>query len=325
MSYNTENKRQKENEDDNFTRYLPFILTSSWNQAQQNMFSTDGDSLGLYISEKFDVGPVQKGAAQHWTKSVSGSDMSIGGHDSVGFGKITLPKVSVKDIALDGSFDQAFNIVLASEGGFANHKADRGGATIFGIASKHNPAEYKEIMALLKAGDKDGALAVAKETYKEKYWDTIGADNISDPSARLVAFDASVNHGAGFARKMIARTDSAEDMIDYRATAYERIIENNPTQSVFRNGWMNRLSKLDGIHDHQVELAKNGHAPENTVTAAIKGPWEHDDAKSPTANAFTKAASETTETREAGMLEKLTAKVGNSMSAMLQKYDFNMG
>jgi lysozyme family protein len=164
----------------------------------------------------------------------------------------TLPKVgSAKNIRLDGSFEQAFKIVLASEGGFSNHKADRGGATIYGIASKANPREYRQIMDRLEAGDKQGAMQITMDTYKTKYWDKAGIDNIKDPAARLVAFDAAINHGAGYATKMIARTGpEADDMLRYRATTYRNIITNDPSQQVFAKGWNNRLAKLDTITDN---------------------------------------------------------------------------
>ena len=163
----------------------------------------------------------------------------------------SLPKVgSVKNVKLDGSFEQAFKIVLASEGGFANHHADRGGATIFGIASKANPAEYKAIMNCLERGDKNGAMQITMDTYKTKYWDRANIDGIKDPAARLVAFDAAINHGAGYASKMVARTHDADEMIRIRANTYRSIIENDPSQQAFSKGWSNRLAKLDTIADN---------------------------------------------------------------------------
>lgn len=151
-------------------------------------------------------------------------------------------------VVLTGDFNQAFGIVLASEGGFANNKADRGGATIYGISSVHNPSEYRTIMAQLNAGNKDGAMKTTMETYKAKYWDNVkGLDGLS-PAAKLIAFDASVNHGPKFSERMIAHVgDNAEAMLSYRANAYQRIIDNSPSQTVFSKGWSNRLSKLASV------------------------------------------------------------------------------
>lgn len=165
--------------------------------------------------------------------------------------KISSQPVKVdQNFALNGSFQQAFQVVLASEGGFSNHKSDKGGATIYGIASRSNPREYQMIMDQLGRGDKAGAMQTTMMTYKTKYWDNVkGIENMS-PSARLVAFDAAVNHGVGFANKMVAEIGTdADSMLNYRGQKYAAIINNDPSQSVFEKGWGNRLAKLDTLTD----------------------------------------------------------------------------
>lgn len=165
--------------------------------------------------------------------------------------KVSSQPVKVdRNFSLDGSFQQAFQIVLASEGGFVNHKADRGGATIYGIASRSNPKEYQKIMEQLSRGDKDGAMQTTMMTYKSKYWDAVpGIENMSS-SARLVAFDAAINHGVGFTRTMVSRTNGDTDaMLSYRSQKYAAIIQNDPSQAAFEKGWGNRLAKLDALTD----------------------------------------------------------------------------
>ncbi len=179
-----------------------------------------------------------------------------------------IPKLGkLSNIHADGSFQQAFGIVVASEGGFANHKADRGGATIFGIASKANPSEYQEVMSMLRSGDKQGAMNRTMQVYHDKYWKVAGIDRLQDPEARLVAFDAAINHGAGYAKKMISRLgDDAEGMLRYRANTYIQIVNNDPSQQVFMKGWQNRLAKLDSIVDNDaapsVQMASSVYKPE---------------------------------------------------------------
>lgn len=163
--------------------------------------------------------------------------------------KISLTPVNVdKNFVLNGSFQQAFQIVLASEGGFSNNKADRGGATIYGIASNSNPVAYARIMEQLRRGDHAGAVQTAMMTYKNEYWDKVpGIDNLS-PSAKLVAFDAAVNHGVSFSKKMVnASHGDADAMLAHRAQKYAAIIHNDETQAVFGRGWANRLAKLDAL------------------------------------------------------------------------------
>lgn len=214
--------------------------------------------------------------------NLSSGRMNFDGFDPSSFGRQgrsanwskfdvdSLPQVgSAKNIRLDGSFEQAFKIVLASEGGFANHKADRGGATIYGIASKANPREYQAIMQCLERGDKAGAMQITMDTYKTKYWDKANVDAIKDPAARLVAFDAAINHGAGYASKMVARTHDADEMLRIRATTYRNIIENDPSQQAFSKGWSNRLAKLDTITDNN---PVSGTAVAAAPTRTNKGP-----------------------------------------------------
>jgi len=163
--------------------------------------------------------------------------------------KVSTQPVKVdKNFSLNGSFEQAFQIVLASEGGFSNHKADRGGATIYGIASRSNPKEYAQIMDQLSRGDKDGAMRTTMMAYKTKYWDAVPGIESMSPSAKLVAFDAAVNHGVGFTRTMVNRTNGDTDaMLAYRAQKYAAIIQNDPSQAAFEKGWGNRLAKLDTL------------------------------------------------------------------------------
>ncbi|MBL8637286.1 MAG: hypothetical protein JNN09_02190 [Alphaproteobacteria bacterium] len=200
------------------------------------------DSLASLDYSHFPITPSTSRGSQ---KDFSGS-----------WSKINFPKVtSSKPVVLTGDFNQAFGIVLASEGGFANNKADRGGATIYGIASVHNPSEYKTIMAQLNAGDKEGAMQTTMKTYKAKYWDSVkGLEGLS-PAAKLVAFDASVNHGPKFSERMIAHVgDNPEEMLSYRASAYQRIINSDPSQAVFSKGWGNRLGKLASVSSSQQGL-----------------------------------------------------------------------
>ena len=153
--------------------------------------------------------------------------------------------------AFDGSYDEAFDKVLAHEGGWHDGKYDAGGATVFGIASKYHQGTYNEVMGLLRSGDREGALEVTKDFYKREFWDKAGIENISDPAARLVAFDTAVNAGVGKARQHIAtasRNDGVADgneLVDLKRNHYASL--NATGKAVYtRNyrGWMNRCDSL---------------------------------------------------------------------------------
>jgi hypothetical protein len=160
-----------------------------------------------------------------------------------------IPSGRIGNVKLDGSAEQAIRIVLTKEGGFSNHAADTGGATIYGIASEHNPVEYRRIMDALRRGDSAEAKSIVYDTYKRKYWDRLNLDNLNlSPEAKLVAFDASVNQGPEYARQLIGRTNGDVDaMLQERMNRYYAIVDRNSSQAVFLRGWTNRIAGISGI------------------------------------------------------------------------------
>ena len=86
------------------------------------------------------------------------------------------------------NFDQAFDKVVAHEGGYSHHPLDNGGATNFGITyavARENGYE----------GDmRDLSLETAKAIYKKCYWDAVKADSLPH-DLRFHVFDAAVNSG----------------------------------------------------------------------------------------------------------------------------------
>lgn len=132
------------------------------------------------------------------------------------------------------SFDSAVEFVLQREGGYVNNPKDRGGETKYGISKRSYP-------------DLDIANLTpeqAKEIYRKDFWQAIDGDNIADPKAALVAFDAAVNHGPGYAKKLLGLGD-AKAMIDARRKKYAAIIAKDPEQSAFERGWENRMVELE--------------------------------------------------------------------------------
>lgn len=144
----------------------------------------------------------------------------------------------------DARFDQAVKVILKAEGGYVDNPNDRGGKTNFGISAKNNPGVDVENLTVNEA----------VQIYKANYWDTIRGIDSMDQSLALAVFDASVNHGPGYANKLVREmeekgilNDPAKAVaytLNTRAAKYERIIDNDPSQEVFRKGWNNRLENL---------------------------------------------------------------------------------
>jgi lysozyme family protein len=147
------------------------------------------------------------------------------------------------------SFEQAFALVLESEGGYVNHPDDPGGETKYGITKRQYPS--LDIANL--------TVEQAKHIYKSDYWDAIKGDFLPPVVAGLT-FDSAVNQGVPRAIKMMQRalmvasdgvigprTLSAALSVDpvefasrfgaERALHYASL----ETFDVFGRGWMRRL------------------------------------------------------------------------------------
>jgi len=101
-------------------------------------------------------------------------------------------------------FDQAFDALLKHEGGFSNHAADPGKATMYGVTE----AVAREVG--YRGDMKDLPLDLAKRIYKDKYWDTIRAEELP-PGIRYALFDGAVNSGPGQSIKWLQRAVGTED------------------------------------------------------------------------------------------------------------------
>jgi GNAT superfamily N-acetyltransferase len=132
--------------------------------------------------------------------------------------------------------DAAVRWVMETQEGGAKLVTDSGGLTKYGVSQKAHP--HLDIANLTRAD--------AERIYRETYWEPLGLDRHA-PDAALVAFDAAINHGPGFARRMLR--DGAGDparMLALRRAEYARLIADNPGKYArYERGWENRLRKLE--------------------------------------------------------------------------------
>lgn len=102
------------------------------------------------------------------------------------------------------NFDAAFDLILKHEGGFSDHAADPGGKTRYGITE----AVAREVG--YRGDMRELPLDLAKRIYKDRYWDTVKAEQLP-PAVRYVVFDAAVNSGPGQAVKWLQRALGVAD------------------------------------------------------------------------------------------------------------------
>lgn len=166
-------------------------------------------------------------------------------------------------------FDNCLAFVLKREGGYCDHPADKGGATNKGVTQ----AVYDDYRT--RAGK--GRLPVSgissdevRDIYFIRYWLPCKAGSLPS-GVDLAHFDASVNHGVRQAALFLQRALGVQDdgiigpktiaaamadeqaglshnvvaaMIDERKDFYWMLVEKDPTQEAFIEGWLNRLREL---------------------------------------------------------------------------------
>ena len=140
--------------------------------------------------------------------------------------------------------------------GYVNIRADRGGETKYGVAQRANPDV--NVAAL--------DLAQTMEIYYARYWEASGCDQLSDPIT-IIHFDGATNHGVVRAIRFLQEAVGAtidgvlgpetlglvrnangisviNNIADLREAFYRRIVERDPSQTIFLNGWMRRISEV---------------------------------------------------------------------------------
>lgn len=166
-----------------------------------------------------------------------------------------------------GVFESALQFVLKSEGGYSDHKFDRGGATNKGI-TQNNYDSFRRAKKLPIRSVKDIADDEVSEIYRSMFWDTARCGRLPAQLA-LVHFDSAVQHGprravkflqqaldtpsdgvwGGQTEKALGKIDdtTVRKYMDIRHGFYDRIIAADSTQSVFAKGWDNRMTNLQSL------------------------------------------------------------------------------
>ena len=160
-------------------------------------------------------------------------------------------------LALNEKCDFAINWVLQDEGGLSNDAFDSGGITKFGII-----VDDLIRMGHPDAGDqniKDLTVNDARYIYKVLYWDKLNLDAIKSKEVCCALFDIGVVRGVGIPPKYCIQLFNSnspevinaiepkvfiEKFSELCKIGFQQIIDKNPTQKRFLNGWINRANRL---------------------------------------------------------------------------------
>lgn len=160
------------------------------------------------------------------------------------------------------SFDKYAPKLKRWEGGFANHPADPGGATMCGVTLATFRAWYGQD----KTADDLRRMTDAqwRHIMKTGFWDKCWGDQITNQAVAELIVDWCVNSGTGMIRKVqeivgtkvdgivgpktVAQINAARpQLLHYklkvaRAAWYAQLVENRPSNIAFYDGWFNRLA-----------------------------------------------------------------------------------
>jgi lysozyme family protein len=168
-------------------------------------------------------------------------------------------------------FPKAYEYTLKNEGGWSNHPADRGGATMMGVtlATFSRWLGRQATEAELKAI----APETVKAIYKEWYFDVNRLDEVKSFAIACAIYDIGVVCGVRTAARLAQRAlrDLGDNLIVVdgiigRATLrslnqvdpkkfvhtfkarvdahFQGIVDRNQSQKVFLRGWLNRSRRL---------------------------------------------------------------------------------
>lgn len=169
------------------------------------------------------------------------------------------------------NYEKTKAFILSWEGGFSNHKNDKGGATNKGV-SWSVWAEYARRKGFTPTVSNLKAMTDEQwdEIFTRNYWAPINASKIEDESIAALVVDWAYCSGVSTAAKNVQRylgvkvdgvigpvtlkklnhptikaSTIFNDIKDRRVAFLQNIVKRNPSQKVFLNGWMNRLNHIN--------------------------------------------------------------------------------
>jgi lysozyme family protein len=161
---------------------------------------------------------------------------------------------------MNNNWNNAFRLMLVSEGGYVYHQSDPGGRTNLGVTQTTwenwigRQSDEAEMRGLTPEK--------VEPLYKKKYWDAVRGDELPMGLDYLM-FDFAVNAGAGRAIKTLqtavgvtpdggfgpmtmAAVQAVDpvELIERFSQAKEDFYRSLNTFSVFGKGWLNRVADV---------------------------------------------------------------------------------
>lgn len=190
----------------------------------------------------------------------------------------------------DSRFERCLGEVLRHEGGYADHPADPGGATKFGITRK-TLARWRHVSpwsALPKSEVRDLGREEAGRIYRALYWTACGTDRLP-PGIDLALFDYAVNSGpdravrtmqaalgvaadgvVGPVTERAAQQAEVNEIIDAICDQRLVFLQRLSNFSVFGAGWTARVKDVRATAKAMVEQPTRPRSVEMTSLSGYK-------------------------------------------------------
>jgi lysozyme family protein len=161
------------------------------------------------------------------------------------------------------TIEELIKRLIAREGGYVNHPADRGGPTNMGITQRTLSAARRRPVSVQDV--KDLTEAQVYDIYRLLYWERPRFNTLEvSPVIAEMLFDAGVHHGVGASVGMLQRAVGvrvdgnigpitkaavhrahpqilASRLMGERIMLISRLVKRDPSQAVFMEGWGKRL------------------------------------------------------------------------------------
>lgn len=144
-------------------------------------------------------------------------------------------------------FDLALPKVLVHEGGYSNHPADPGGATMKGVTQRvYN--DYRKTIGKQTQAVKSISDAEIRDIYKRRYWDMFKGDQMPMGVAYVV-FDGAVNSGVAQSVKWLQRALAPE-----YTGAVDGLVGDGTLRAI--EATVNKLALIDRICDQRLAFLR---------------------------------------------------------------------
>lgn len=143
-------------------------------------------------------------------------------------------------------FQRCFPVTQKWEGGWSNHKADPGGATMYGVIQTVYNA-YRKSKDLAQQSVRNITRAEATEIFYKNYWLKAGCDKLK-PGVDMATFDGSVNSGVSRGRRwLLASLSSSDDHVQtIKNICAKRLgfVQSLRIWKTFGKGWARRIADV---------------------------------------------------------------------------------